>query len=131
LVLALTGCRESHQELAAWKPDATQQASDLTIGKEELLARLDAAGLAPETRPAPESASRVEELVAELKPTSRFLLGVDHEGMYAMEFASTDLARRMEQEEAAGFRYRNWFFHGRVTLEVTRAVQRALENETG
>jgi hypothetical protein len=134
LVLAvpvLTGCNAGSEETKAVQHtfDRLDKLSDLRASKPEVLSRLSTAGLDPKVMPVERMDSRMAEILDHMpqKPLDRFLLGVDGEGMIALEFPNTDLARWAEREDHNGFRYRNWYFHGAVTVEVTRRMQAALQ----
>jgi hypothetical protein len=105
------------------------QMSDVRAAKSEILQQFTRAGLDPKVLPTPALDARMQEILDHMPqpPLDRFMLGVDGEAVIAIEFPDTDLARWAEREDTDGFRYRNWYFHGRITVEVTRKMQDALQ----
>lgn len=130
LVLSL-GCNGAGSEEAQAVQhtfDRLDQMSGTRAGKSELLQHLTAAGLDPTIGPVTRMDARLGEVLEHMprKPLDRFQLSLDGETMIVVEFPDTDLARWAEREDGNGFRYRNWYFHGTVTGEITRKMLAAL-----
>ena len=135
LGLVLVGCGASDRNQppartgtagAPHGSEATQPAPVMT--RDEVLSRLRAAGYDPAIRETPRFTSAMERGLAgvEEPPLSHFFLSVDQEAMIAFEFATMDLAKHMARTQEDGFRCRNWFFGGAITVDLTREMRQAL-----
>jgi len=99
----------------------------VTVTQAEILIRL--ADLKPQVRQnPPRIPSSTQKALTRLgdQPVSTILLSMDNEAMIAFEFTGLDTARRMDDLHEDGFAYRNWYFSGLITLDLTREMQQAL-----
>lgn len=107
-------------------PSAT--ASEPLATRALLLERLAAAGVDSEVKPVPHVPRRLAAALAELpgEPQESFMFGVNGEGMVAMRFVSSANAAFVASRYEEGFRFRNWFVLGQVSVESWNAVRDAL-----
>ncbi len=100
------------------------------LSREEILDRFRAAGLTinriVENKGMPGSVKR--KLPATIEPLDDFLLFIESEGVFPIEFKTPADAIEMHRKYNKGFRHGNWYFPGQITSELRKKLVRALKN---
>jgi hypothetical protein len=129
VVLFGLGCGQenSPKHKAAPAVEAARQ-DTLRADQFEVLARLREGGMDPKVRPATRVADSMIRAMDTLPedPRGQRYLDVEKERMVMVEFSTVATAKQMEAAYEDGFRFRNWYFGGMVTIETTRKMQQAL-----
>lgn len=114
------------QEANAGKAVAGKPKPEEILTREEVLGRFKAAGL---------SINRIEEdkdMPGSIKkklpvaPLDDFLLFIEQEGVFPIEFKTPEDAIKMQQSHKKGFRHGNWYFPGQITAELRKKLVNAL-----
>ena len=105
---------------------ATQKKREELLSRGEVLQRFISAGLKinriEENKEMPLSVKK--KLPTE--PLNDFLLFIEDEGIFPIEFSSTREAIQMQKNHKKGFRYGNWYFPGQITAGLRKKLENAL-----
>jgi len=106
------------------------ESKEEVLSREEILGRFRAAGLTinriVEDKGMPGSVKR--KLPVTIKPRDDFLLFIENEGVFPIEFNTPADAIEMHRKYKKGFRHGNWYFPGQITSELREKLVRALKN---
>lgn len=103
----------------------TQTPEKPSYTKQDILEDLSKAGLAPQIH-SPKKIPRSIKRAFPAEPKEYVFLGVDDEGMWVFRFETIEQAKQMEKNFEDGFRSKEWFFAGLVTVELTNKMKKAL-----
>jgi hypothetical protein len=108
--------------------DIDEVSPEEVLTRREVLDRFEAAGLTinriEEDREMPRSVAK--KLTSE--PLDDFVLFIEEEGVFPIEFETVEEAVAMQREHKKGFRHGNWYFPGQITSSLRDSLVSALKN---
>lgn len=117
----------------AWQgiSGAKRRPQEELLSRQQVLGRIAAAGLEINrvVRKREMPASIRKALPAE--PKENFLLIVEDEGIYPIQFTTVEQAIAMQKVHKKGFRQGNWYFPGQVSEVLRKKLTQALDSRPG